>query len=280
MNYMNYILIACGILVLCIYFYALLYLPNEQRTKMTLSPESEKEFLIMGQFNYNLTSNNMSTWIDSWSKVIEPKNIIMAMPDCDSHDYPKMNPAGYLCYKSDSGFYSPYINIAKVLKSSDANGILYIHDDMLITSSLRKRLGKSDWVITPDFNSQSHDVIKIYKNGTISTNNTKMYWYHWNSPYTVGTTSHAGCKRTFIEIMNDPDVSEFLHQSSNENAFINVQFGQSDFLYAYFHNNQQKEYFINILGLFAKHKLFLECAIPTAVLMMKERFGIQIYNLK
>ena len=105
-----------------------------------------------------------------------------------------------------------------------------------------------------------------------------MNWYQWNNPYTVGTTSHAGCKRTFIEIMNDPDVSEFLHQSSNENAFINVLTGQSDILYAYFHNNQQKEYFTNILGLFAKHKLFLECAIPTAVLMMKEKFGVKIYD--
>ena len=189
-----------------------------------------------------------------------------------------MNPANYLCYKSDSGFYSPYINIAKILKASDASGVLYIHDDMLITSSLRRKLGKTDWIITPDFNSQAHDIIKIYKNGTISTNNTFMYWFHWNSPYTVGTTHHAGCQRTFIDIMNDPDVSPFLYESSSEDAFINVQFGQSDFLYAYFQNNQQKEYFINILGVFAKHKLFLECALPTAVLMMKEKFGVNIYD--
>ena len=80
----------------------------------------------------------------------------MAVPDCESHDYPKMNPTSYLCYKSDSCFYSPYINIAKILKASDASGILYIHDDMLITSSLRRKLGKTDWVISLDLSSQSH----------------------------------------------------------------------------------------------------------------------------
>ena len=275
MKYINYILIACGLLIL---LYALSYLPNGQRMQMKPSPESERQFLMMGQFNYNLNSDNISTWLDSWSKVIDPKNIMMAVPDCESHDYPKINPANYLCYKSDSGFYSPYINIAKVLKATDTSGILYIHDDMLITSSLRKKLGKSDWVITPDFNSQSHDIIKIYKNGTISTNNTFMYWYHWNNPYTVETTSHVGCQKTLIDIMNDPDVSAFLHESSNEDAFINVQFGQSDFLYANFQNHQQKEYFINILGLFARHKLFLECALPTAVVMMTEKFGVRIYD--
>ena len=192
----------------------------------------------------------------------------MAVPDCESHDYPKINSSSYLCYKSDYGFYSPYINIANVLEVSNTNGILYIHDDMLINSSLRKKLGKSSWIITSDIGSQSNDIIKISKNGTISTNDTSMqHWPHWDS-----------CLRSFIEIMNDIDITPFLHGSNDEDAVINVQFGQSDLLYAYFSNDHQKEYFINILGLFAKHKLFLECALPTAVLMMNERFGIHIYD--
>ena len=123
-------------------------------------------------------------------------------------------------------------------------------------------------MITFDTGSQSHDIIKIYKNGTISSKDTfHQQWPHWN-----------GCLTTFIEIMNDPANSAFLHELNNDAAFINAQFGQSDLLYAYFPNLQQKEYLINILGLFAKHRLFLECAIPTAVLMMKEKFGIQIYD--
>ena len=97
--------------------------------------------------------------MDSWSNVIEPKDIIMAVPDCESHDYPKMNSSNYLCYKSDYGFYSPYVNIAKVLETSDNWGILYIHDDMLITSSLRMKMGKTRWVIA----KPGYDGIKIGK---------------------------------------------------------------------------------------------------------------------
>ena len=240
----------------------------DQQPQMLQVTKLKNSFLMMGQFNYNLTSNNISNWIDSWSKVIEAKNIIMAVPDCESHDYPKINSSSYLCYESDYGYYSPYINIAKVLKISDTSGILYIHDDMLISSSLRKKLGKSSWTITSEIGSQSHDIIRIYKNGTISTNDTfHKQWPHWN-----------GCLNTFIEIMNDPANSAFLHELNDDAAFIKAKFGQSDLLYAYFPNHQQKEYFINILGLFAKHKLFLECAIPTAVSRMNERFGIQIYD--
>ena len=137
------------------YFFTL-SLQNDLLPSMLQSHEREKEFLMMGQFNHHLTLSSISTWIDSWSKVVETKNIIMAITDCESHDYPKINSSSYLCYKSDYGYYSPYINIAKVLKTSGTNGILYIHDDMLITSSLRKKLGKSSWVITSDIASQSN----------------------------------------------------------------------------------------------------------------------------
>ena len=138
MNYKFYILIACGLLILA---YTLLSLRNERidrQPQMLQVRIVKNSFLMMGQFNYNLTSNNISTWIDSWSKVIEAKDIIMAVPDCASHDYSKIHSSNYLCYESDYGYYSPYINIAKVLKISDISEILYIHDDMLISSSLRK----------------------------------------------------------------------------------------------------------------------------------------------
>ena len=138
MNYKFYILIACGLLILA---YTLLSLRNERidrQPQMLQVRIVKNSFLMMGQFNYNLTSNNISTWIDSWSKVIEAKDIIMAVPDCESQDYPKTNSSSYLCYESDYGYCSPYINIAKVLKIRDISEILYIHDDMLISSSLRK----------------------------------------------------------------------------------------------------------------------------------------------
>ena len=80
-------------------------------------------------------------------------------------------------------------------------------------------------------------------------------------------------------MINDPGMLPFLHESNDEEAFINVECGQTDFLYAFFSNSMQKEYFITILELFDKYQLFLECAIPTAVLMMVEEFGVKVYNV-
>ena len=253
---------------LFIFVYTFYNLPDHQQPQIKICNESKKQFLMMGQFNYYSTSNNISTWIQSWSKVFDTKDIIMAVPDCESHVYPKINSWNYMCYKSDDGFYSPYINIAKVLKTCNTDRILYIHDDMLIHSSLRKKFDETSWVVTSCISSQSNDIIKIYRNGTISTNDTFMQQWPFENT----------CLSSFIEIVNDPDMFAFLHDLYDEIAYIDVQFGQSDMLYAYFSSHQQKEYFINILELFAKHKLFLECALPTAVLMMKERFGIQVYD--
>ena len=39
-----------------------------------------------------------------------------------------------------------------------------------------------------------------------------------------------------------------------------------------------KHSFLNLLELFAENDLWLECAIPTAVLLMHERFGIKVHN--
>ena len=73
----------------------------------------------------------------------------MAVPDCESQNYPEMYSSSYLCYKSDKGYSSPYENIAKVLKmvKSKRFAILYVNDDMLITSALRRKIGKTDWTI-------------------------------------------------------------------------------------------------------------------------------------
>lgn len=246
--------IAYFTLTVCVFLFAVktsLNVQNKLSLNLTQSYDNQKHLSLMGQFNYKLSLNYMS------------KDIIMAVPDCESHGYPKLNSSSYLCYKSDYGFYSPYVNIAKVLKTSENSGILYIHDDMLITSSLRKKMVKAYWVIA----KPGYDGIKLYKNGTTITNNTSLQnWIHWMG--TVKYGDRIGCFRVFNDIMNDPDMSNFLHKTNNDEPFLNVQCGQSDFLYAFFPNSKQKEYFVNILELFAKYKLFLECAIPTAVLII------------
>lgn len=59
---------------------------------------NQNDYLVMGQFNYKLASKYITTWVDSWSKVVESQNIIVAVPDCQSQDYPKLKSSNYLCY--------------------------------------------------------------------------------------------------------------------------------------------------------------------------------------
>ena len=90
----------------------------------------------MGQFNY--ISHNVSTWTDSWSKIFRPTDIVIADPDNAWHPYPKLTSARYMFYPAErTGGYSPYINLGKVLKGNkNLRSILYVHDDMILTSSL------------------------------------------------------------------------------------------------------------------------------------------------
>ena len=56
--------------------------------------------------------------------------------------------------------------------------------------------------------------------------------------------------------------------------------GPADMLYLSLLSSEQRAWLLDIFKLFAKHSLFLECAIPTAVLWMKTRFEIEVYNAK
>ena len=231
--------------------------------KNTLRPEIDQcpNFSLLGQFNYD--SNNISTWTKSWSKLVDPNDIIIAVPNSSCHKNPSISPSRYLCYQQDNGFYSPYINIAKALRMGKHKAILFVHDDMILTSSLWKKLGKTNWITARQF-WRRHDTIKIYKNGSTSVDSTWSWW--------------KMCYNSFTNLMQDSDFATYLHASRNGDQFINVRHGQSDMLYAYFLNDEQERYFLDILDLFAKHKLFLECALPTAVLMMEEKFGLRVYT--
>ena len=49
-------------------------------------------------------------------------------------------------------------------------------------------------------------------------------------------------------------------------------------LYIFLPNSEHRTSFLSLIDLFAKNQLFLECAIPTMISMMQERFDIKIYS--
>ena len=215
---------------------------------------------LMGQFNY--VSNSISTWRNAWSHVVNPNNIVIAAPNDASHPYPKEG--RYKFYQGDAGYYSPYINMANVIRENrDIPGLLYVHDDMLLSSSIFRKLGGNEWIAT----NFKEETFAIYENSTFDSPGAPTWWNHW-----------SGCVASFIKIFNDKRLNHYKHQSTNGTSFINVRKGASDMLYIFLPNSEQRTSFLSLLDLFAENKLFLECAIPTAISMMQERFGIKIHS--
>ena len=81
-----------------------------------------------------------------------------------------------------------------------------------------------------------------------------------------------------FKMFNDQRLEPYKHKSADQSSFINVKYGPSDMLYAHL-PSEQNAAFLNLLNLFAEHSLFLECAIPTAVLMMQEKFSIELQSI-
>lgn len=260
-----YILIAIQIILFLRVIIDLTFKP-QSKPNPKLRPYSDlcRDKCVLGQFNY--PSNNVSTWKRSWSKFVNPNKIIIAAPEAQNEN-PHFDPSQtkYLLYKSDYGHVSPYINIANVLRDNDDEvRILYVHDDMLLTASVLKKIGGREWLAT--------DVITekyaIYENSTSeSVENAPTWWGHWQ-----------GCLVAFLKMFKDQRLKPYKHKSSDQNSFINVKQGASDMLYAYL-PREYKRPFLNLLDLFAEHNLFLECAIPTAVSMMQEKFSIRLQNI-
>ena len=51
----------------------------------------------------------------------------------------------------------------------------------------------------------------------------------------------------------------------------------SDMLYVYFDTDEQRSAFVDLVDVFAENKLFLECAFPTLVSLMRQRFMIKVH---
>ena len=135
---------------------------------------------------------------------------------------------------------------------------------MLLSSSVLRKIGGTEWLAT-NVNAKK---FAIYKNSTSeSIKDAPTWWVHWK-----------GCIATFLKMFNDSRLKPFKHKSVHQDSFINMKQGQSDMLYAYL-PREQKLAFLNLLELFSEYKLFLECAIPTAVLLMQEKFDIALKSI-
>ena len=151
-----------------------------------------------------------------------------------------------------------------VLRETDnLNGILYVHDDLLLRSQIFDKIGGNEWVVT----NLETNLVKLYENSTIDSIRNYTSWPFWNK-----------CRGEFSNMFHDRRLRSYIHQATNGDLYLSITTGQSDMLYAVFPTFEIKHSFLDILELFSEHDLWLECAIPTAVSMMQERYGIKFHN--
>ena len=248
---------------------------NLQQITTIVRPEIDpfSSVILMGQFNYIQSNKNISTWSDTWARYI--KNIVIATPI----NTPKVDLkfGRYMLYEGDKGYFSPYINMGRVIRDNEnIQGILYVHDDLMISGSTLRRIGGSEW-ISSDFDKNNNSII-VYKNGTFASNSRDIFSGH--KYFRTSWPAWTQCHSNLTNMFNDQRINPYLSEATSDNPYLTARFGQSDMLYAFFSTTEQRNAFLELLDLFAEHNLFLECAIPTLVSMMKKRFGIEVHTAK
>ena len=203
----------------------------------------------------------------------------------------------------DKGWYSPIQNLVQTLDEykddPDIEGVLYLHDDMLLNISNLVRpsaVDKDDGLQLPfpgtrfpaekvlttqglrpgymdprtveDKDAMSRRSYYIHPNGTFSKLNGESFGtqeallqslepWPWNK---------RCCVSPLVELAKDPRAVPYLED--NEGPLLIPAWEQSDFLFV---PTKFANSFIDIASLFLDHKVFLECAMPTIVDILRQQ---------
>ena len=230
--------------------------------KYTHNPFSR--ITLLGQFNWNTTQSQVSEWVRMWSKVFPMSTSILAVPLDRTvfHQNTIQDKAvpEFVRYTPDKGWFSPILNLMYAIeKSSTMQGVLYVHDDMILSSALLTHIGTETWVAT--FNPE--DRLRWLRNGTFTGKKPPLKWVWWQQE----------CVSPLQKIASDPEMDSFWA----ENDSLPLAWGQSDMLYVNTVNPMQMAAFTTLLKIFARHKLFLECAMPSAVAIMQEKYAVRVH---
>jgi hypothetical protein len=184
------------------------------------------------------------------------------------------------------GVFGPSINIVKAiysLKRGDAAGLLYLHADLLVTHELLRGLAKdSVWaynhngapyaVHRPDetaridaLSEQSLLPTTILRNSSQDFNVSRASWGRL-----------PGCNAVWQNIRRDTRLTEWWSKDGSVRASYGV--GRSDMAYISLHTWAEAQAFASLLDIFVQHRLYLECAIPSAFQMVADRFNVSMHH--
>ena len=307
--YSGGLLFILALIFICIYRTSFIVskFPSEMESKQELHKNyavnyhiayrsTAKDTILMGQFNY--PSHRTGLWSRTWNKTKKFTEIAIAIPNKTLVEYKK--DVRFITYQQDNGFVSPYFNIGALLqKNPNVRRVLYVHDDLLMTGSALQKVGGVKWIVSDEHmykgsRKDAGQVISLYNNGTFFLNCTRMNkagqivrLYNNGSFFLNGNAKQISllrwqlCRKPFQRMYADPILDPYRHRhfdTKNLYTSIDITFRQSDMLYLDLQSTEQRDALVKLINLFAKHKLFLDCAISTMVSMMQERFKIKVHK--
>ena len=244
---------------------------------------------LMGFFHYNKfgkfihsMGKYIPTWSEIWSRVFSQNNIEIVVPTGTNISnnnalsgnlrfyYPKdmlhpiknRLPANLEIYTA--GFVITMTHITRIVKEvlHEKGSLVHINDDVIISKSLLRIIGGKQWITTANL----QETRKLYENGTIPGARIDR-----PCPY---------CKTGFSALFHDPRLKQYQKQTGDNRTYLDIvpQYTVSDFFYFSFHDRNATKAFLTLLDTFVEHKLFFEWAIPTALLLTQQKYGIEIHN--
>lgn len=133
--------------------------------------------------------------------------------------------------------------------ASDVRGVLYVHDDLMVTGALLDRLGGAEWVCPCAIAPREG---YVHRNGSVVIERWKgLWWWRRRNLFPI-----------LARVAADPRMEPYWRADGDGVEQLAIAQCKSDMLYASLAEPEHTTAFLTLLDVFAHHTLFLEAAIP------------------
>ena len=225
--------------------------------------------LLLGQFNYPTKQVLLKTWRARWATVFPIDNIWTAYPSSDNDT---TLDAHVLRHKSDRGFYSPYLNLARMIIEAESlgmRGVLYAHDDKILTKTFLQHVASGDekCPLMGTFQipkNSTHRIIQWRRDRQLPENYPRK-WTHWKN-----------CRKAFVKMTWDKRLTPFFDAAG---GVLPIAQGASDMAYVDTRNSSRNAAMRRLLEIFGDYQLFLECALPSALSIVSRLYEVGYHQV-
>lgn len=223
----------------------------------------------MGQFNHEPCPGCVDVWRATWEKYVPVATVTAVCPSPKGDAFGKQATCDtYYTQEQNPGWTMPYKNLARALLNVPENttGLLYVHDDMVVTPAFLRRL-------------QSHTWVRSDTLGSTSPGNYRRVSWDRRMPATPESRRRGGGR---LWPWRKPCEAAARALPAEKKGYWNsthplqLVTHQSDMLYIDTTRPHIVREFVELLKVMARTAMFLECALPTALEAIRRRWDLQV----